>query len=167
RQPRCRAPRRTPRGARGAYAPTQNDRTCNLFLNWLPPGQVPLSLDWQLITKIRASQTRPGTGRREPPHERGVPGGRPPGASTRLNGMHSVNNQDRTWASPAAAGPVSARVRLPASKSITNRALVLAALGDGPAVITNPLRARDTTLAADALRVLGSEITESRTGWVL
>jgi 3-phosphoshikimate 1-carboxyvinyltransferase len=79
--------------------------------------------------------------------------------------MHLVNNQDPTWASPAAADPVSARVRLPASKSITNRALVLAALGDGPAVIGNPLRARDTTLAADALRALGSEITESRTGW--
>ena len=71
--------------------------------------------------------------------------------------MHLVNNQDRTWASPAAAGPVSARVRLPASKSITNRALVLAALGDGPAVIGNPLRARDTTLAADALRALGDQ----------
>ena len=81
--------------------------------------------------------------------------------------MHLVNNQDRTWASPAAAGPVSARVRLPASKSITNRALVLAALGDGPAVIGNPLRARDTTLATDALRALGSEITESRTGWLI
>ena len=87
--------------------------------------------------------------------------------------MHLVNNQDGTWASPAAAGPVSARVRLPASKSITNRALVLAALGDGPAVIGNPLRARDTTLAADALRALGNEIserfeiTESRTDWVV
>ena len=87
--------------------------------------------------------------------------------------MHSVNNQDRTWASPAAAGPVSARVRLPGSKSITNRALVLAALGDGPAVIANPLRARDTALAADALRALGcaitdrSEITGSRTDWVI
>jgi len=81
--------------------------------------------------------------------------------------MHLVNNGDRTWASPAAAGPVGARVRLPGSKSITNRALVLAALGDGPAVIGNPLRARDTTLAADALRALGSEITESRTGWVI
>jgi len=81
--------------------------------------------------------------------------------------MHLVNNRDRTWASPAAAGPVSARVRPPASKSITNRALVLAALGDGPAVIASPLVARDTTLAADALRALGSEITESRTGWVV
>ncbi len=81
--------------------------------------------------------------------------------------MHLGNNQDRTWASPAAAGPVSARVRLPASKSITNRALVLAALSDGPSVIANPLRARDTALAADALRALGSEITESRTDWVV
>jgi 3-phosphoshikimate 1-carboxyvinyltransferase len=81
--------------------------------------------------------------------------------------MHVVNNQDRTWASPAAAGPVSARVRLPASKSITNRALVLAALGDGPSQIANPLRARDTALAAGALRALGSEITESRTDWVI
>jgi 3-phosphoshikimate 1-carboxyvinyltransferase len=79
--------------------------------------------------------------------------------------MHRDNNQDRTWASPAAAGPVSARVRLPASKSITNRALVLAALSDGPAVIANPLRARDTTLAAGALRALGAEIIESRTEW--
>jgi 3-phosphoshikimate 1-carboxyvinyltransferase len=87
--------------------------------------------------------------------------------------MHWVNNQDRTWASPAAAGPVSARVELPASKSITNRALVLAALSDGPSRIANPLRARDTELAAEALRALGceiterSEITESRTEWVV
>jgi 3-phosphoshikimate 1-carboxyvinyltransferase len=81
--------------------------------------------------------------------------------------MHVVNNQDRTWASPAAAGPVSARVRLPASKSITNRALVLAVLSDGPSQIANPLRARDTGLAADALRALGSRITESRTDWVV
>ena len=67
--------------------------------------------------------------------------------------MHPDNNQDRTWPSPAADGPVSARVRLPASKSITNRALVLAALSDGPdpvSVIANPLRARDTMLAAAA-----------------
>ncbi len=85
--------------------------------------------------------------------------------------MHPDNNHDRTWPSPAAAGPVSARIRLPASKSVTNRALVLAALSDGPAVITNPLRARDTMLAAGALRALGTEIldeekdAESRTAW--
>src|SRR2546429_1953559 len=91
----------------------------------------------------------------------------PAGQHSRLDGMHVVNNQDRTWASPAATGPVSACVRLPASKSITNRALVLAALSDGPAVIASPLRARDTVLAVAALRALGSEITESRTDWVV
>ena len=83
--------------------------------------------------------------------------------------MHPDNNQGRTWPSPTADGPVSARVRLPASKSITNRALVLAALSDGPAVIANPLRARDTMLAAAALRALGTAILdeghESRTVW--
>jgi 3-phosphoshikimate 1-carboxyvinyltransferase len=79
--------------------------------------------------------------------------------------MHQDNNQDRTWASPAASGPVSARVQLPASKSVTNRALVLAALSDGPSLIANPLRARDTALAAGALRALGSKITDSQTSW--
>jgi 3-phosphoshikimate 1-carboxyvinyltransferase len=81
--------------------------------------------------------------------------------------MYPDNNQDRTWASPAAAGPVSARIRLPTSKSVTNRALVLAALGDGPAVVANPLQARDTRLAADGLRALGTQIIESRTSWVI
>jgi 3-phosphoshikimate 1-carboxyvinyltransferase len=79
--------------------------------------------------------------------------------------MHQDNNQDRTWASPAASGPVSARVQLPASKSVTNRALVLAALSDGPSEIANPLRARDTALACGALRALGVKIIEDQTGW--
>jgi 3-phosphoshikimate 1-carboxyvinyltransferase len=90
--------------------------------------------------------------------------------------MHADDHRDRPWAAPAAAGPVNARVRLPASKSITNRALVLAALSADPAVIVNPLRARDTVLAAGALRVMGAQIAEiteiiedqdhsSRTAW--
>jgi 3-phosphoshikimate 1-carboxyvinyltransferase len=78
--------------------------------------------------------------------------------------MHADADQDRTWAAPAAAGPVSARVRLPASKSITNRALVLAALSDRPASIANPLRARDTLLAVNALRAMGTQITEGDQG---
>jgi 3-phosphoshikimate 1-carboxyvinyltransferase len=48
----------------------------------------------------------------------------------------------------------------PGSKSVTNRALVLAALADSPTVITNPLRARDTLLMAAALRSLGAVIGE-------
>jgi len=75
--------------------------------------------------------------------------------------MHAANDErDRAWAAPAATGPVSAAVRLPASKSITNRALVLAALSDRPALIANPLRARDTLLAAAALRAMGAEVTD-------
>src|SRR5580693_9453702 len=71
-----------------------------------------------------------------------------------------ADDQDGTWPAPAAPGPVSARIWLPASKSITNRALVLAALSDRPARIANPLRARDTLLAADALRALGTEVRD-------
>jgi 3-phosphoshikimate 1-carboxyvinyltransferase len=77
--------------------------------------------------------------------------------------MHA-DDQDGTWAAPAAAGPVSARIWLPASKSITNRALVLAALSDRPARIANPLRARDTVLAAAALRALGTEVADDTDG---
>jgi 3-phosphoshikimate 1-carboxyvinyltransferase len=84
-----------------------------------------------------------------------------------------ADDQDGTWAAPAAPGPVSARIWLPASKSITNRALVLAALSGRPARIANPLRARDTLLAADALRALGTEVRDDESvsggisGWLV
>jgi len=42
--------------------------------------------------------------------------------------------------------PVHATVTLPGSKSITNRALILAALADGPSTLTGALRSRDTDL---------------------
>jgi 3-phosphoshikimate 1-carboxyvinyltransferase len=64
------------------------------------------------------------------------------------------------WAAPAAAGPVRARVTVPGSKSMTNRALVLAALADGPGTIAGPLHARDTLLMRAALTALGATITE-------
>lgn len=54
-------------------------------------------------------------------------------------------------------------VSLPGSKSLTNRALVLAALADGRSVIRRPLRSRDTELMAQALRVLGVTITNGDT----
>ncbi|HEX9553198.1 MAG TPA: 3-phosphoshikimate 1-carboxyvinyltransferase [Streptosporangiaceae bacterium] len=69
------------------------------------------------------------------------------------------------WLVPRASGPVRALVRLPGSKSMTNRALVLAALSDRPTLITGPLVARDTRLMAGALRALGCRITESADGW--
>ena len=47
---------------------------------------------------------------------------------------------------------------LPGSKSITNRALLLAALAEGPSTLGRPLLARDTMLMIRALRGLGTQI---------
>lgn len=69
------------------------------------------------------------------------------------------------WPAPAAHGPVCATVPVPGSKSITNRALVLAALADGPSTLRNPLRSRDTELMAAGLRSLGIEITDGPDSW--
>ena len=59
------------------------------------------------------------------------------------------------WSAPLASRPVTASVTLPGSKSITNRALVLAALAAGPSTVSGTLRSRDTNLMIDALRTLG------------
>src|SRR5580693_9487296 len=64
------------------------------------------------------------------------------------------------WRAPVAQRPVRAAVRLPGSKSISNRALLLAALSDSPAVLRGALKARDTSLAIAALRVLGCSLEE-------
>ena len=68
------------------------------------------------------------------------------------------------WPAPTAAGPLRARVQLPGSKSITNRALVLAALADGRSVVRRPLRSRDTELMVAGLRVLGVTVTDTPDG---
>ncbi len=60
-----------------------------------------------------------------------------------------------TWHAPTATGPVTATVTLPGSKSITNRALVLAALADGPSTLRGVLRSRDTDLMLAAVETLG------------
>ena len=59
-------------------------------------------------------------------------------------------------------------VPLPGSKSVTNRALVLAALAPGRSVVRRPLRSRDTELMAAALQGLGLEVTSTPDGdWVV
>ncbi|MBT6450008.1 MAG: hypothetical protein HOK62_04730 [Verrucomicrobiales bacterium] len=55
-------------------------------------------------------------------------------------------------------GPVMADVTVPGSKSITNRALILAALADGEVRLTGALWSEDTQIMVDALRLLGFEI---------
>src|SRR3954451_18343843 len=69
------------------------------------------------------------------------------------------------WPAPRPDRPWRATVRLPGSESLPNRALVLAALSDGPSVIRSALRSRDTELMADALRSLGCGIDTSGVDW--
>ncbi|NUW45068.1 3-phosphoshikimate 1-carboxyvinyltransferase [Nonomuraea rhodomycinica] len=62
------------------------------------------------------------------------------------------------WPAPVATGPVAASVELPGSKSVTNRALVLAALAEGPGTVRRALRSRDADLMVAALRSLGATL---------
>ncbi|MGH9274138.1 MAG: 3-phosphoshikimate 1-carboxyvinyltransferase, partial [Acidimicrobiales bacterium] len=56
------------------------------------------------------------------------------------------------------SGPVDATVTLPGSKSITNRALVCAALADGESILLNALQADDVVAMQLGLRALGVEV---------
>jgi 3-phosphoshikimate 1-carboxyvinyltransferase len=60
---------------------------------------------------------------------------------------------------------VDAVVRLPGSKSVTNRALVLGALASGRTTLGGPLVARDTELMAAALTALGSPVSYEPALW--
>lgn len=64
------------------------------------------------------------------------------------------------WCAPQPAGPLSWTQEVPGSKSMTNRALILAALADSPSIIYNPLVSRDTDLMKEALKAMGVGISE-------
>ena len=82
-----------------------------------------------------------------------------------MDGPHQDTGPAGLWRAPAADGPVRARVTLPGSKSMTNRALVLAALADGPGAISGALLARDTLLMAGALAALGATVRRGTSAW--
>ncbi len=56
--------------------------------------------------------------------------------------------------------PLSGRVWPPGSKSITNRALLLAALAEGTSHLSGALKSKDTVLMARALREMGVTVDE-------
>ncbi len=66
--------------------------------------------------------------------------------------------QDRIEIQPT--GPIHASIRPPGSKSITNRALICAAMADGQSSLTGALDSEDTRVMLDALRQLGIEMDE-------
>lgn len=57
--------------------------------------------------------------------------------------------------------PVVGSIRPPGSKSLTNRALVVAALADGTSKLTGVLDSRDTQVMIDSLKKLGLKIDHS------
>ena len=62
------------------------------------------------------------------------------------------------WNAPTRTSPLAGLVRIPGSKSLTNRWLIMAALANGESRINHPLQARDTLLMAQALSALGSSV---------
>ena len=70
-------------------------------------------------------------------------------------------NNDALW--PAifrGEKPVDITVVIPGSKSVTNRALILAAQADSPSILRRPLVSRDSELMVQGLQALGIGIVE-------
>lgn len=59
------------------------------------------------------------------------------------------------WPAPLAAHPLDATVTIPGSKSLSNRYLILSALGKRPVTLVGLLRSRDTDLMMGALKAFG------------
>src|SRR6476661_1031436 len=89
--------------------------------------------------------------------------------ATRLRRVTDAQPHPRQdpWPAPRASHPVEAVVSLPGSKSLTNRALVLAAISDGPSVVRGALRSRDTSLMAVALSSLGARVDTTGDDWAV
>jgi len=75
--------------------------------------------------------------------------------------MHLSLPEDKRLAPGAALHPV----RIPGSKSVTNRALLLAALAPGPSQLGGGLEAEDTRWMRQALRDLGIALEEQDGTW--
>lgn len=63
------------------------------------------------------------------------------------------------------SGKIRAQVRVPGSKSITQRALIAAALAEGSSTITGPLASEDTEYTAAALRAMGIVVDQGEESW--
>ena len=63
--------------------------------------------------------------------------------------------------------PVTSRVTIPGSKSVTNRALILAALADSPSTLRRPLVSRDSELMSAGLQAMGVAITGNEDAWTV
>ena len=75
-----------------------------------------------------------------------------------MTSAHSSGNWPAIFRGPL---PISATVTIPGSKSVTNRALILAAQATTPSLIRRPLISRDSELMVAGLRELGISIVDT------
>ena len=80
-----------------------------------------------------------------------------PGSPSFPDTMDTMSEFQNPWPAPLATRPLSATVTIPGSKSLSNRYLILAAMGQHPVTLVGLLRSRDTDLMMGALRSLGVE----------
>jgi len=66
---------------------------------------------------------------------------------------------------PLPSGRLEGTLRIPGSKSVTNRALLAAACADGESTLLNPLDSSDTRVLAAALRQLGAGVFFEGASW--
>ena len=72
------------------------------------------------------------------------------------------------WPAPfRGAHPVEATIEIPGSKSVTNRALILAAQANSPSVLRKPLVSRDSELMSAGLQAMGVSIIDKGDHWVV
>jgi len=85
--------------------------------------------------------------------------------SGRLAAMSSQPVSHELWPAPyRGRAPIEKTVTIPGSKSVTNRALILAALADSPSLLRKPLHSRDSSLMIAGLRALGCGIEIASNG---
>ena len=80
-----------------------------------------------------------------------------PGSAPFPDTMDTMSEFQNPWPAPLATRPLSATVTIPGSKSLSNRYLILAAMGQHPVTLVGLLRSSDTNLMMGALRSLGVE----------
>src|SRR5919199_6211149 len=81
----------------------------------------------------------------------------------RMATMHESASSSSVEITPV-SGPIDAVVAVPGSKSITNRALLIAALAAGRTTLRGALHSDDTCHMAGALRALGIAVEEDAGG---
>ncbi len=79
-----------------------------------------------------------------------------------------MTTQHPLWSAPfRGRRPVDAIVEIPGSKSVTNRALILAAQADSPSILRKPLVSRDSELMSAGLSAMGVQILDKGDHWIV